>query len=935
MLEDIATDRTKFIEGAINFRYLSNGILNEKLKESNEALIEYVKSVYEFKKPDLKYYFFLLKKDIYSWVLEYISTYNLLEFIRLFNDINFKHLNQDILGDIYEHYLEQEKVTDKKSYRKLLGQYYTPKPIVRLMWLLVRNVLKKEKNRDLYEKNKPCLNILDPAYGSGTFLVEAILQSNQSALKKTINEKGKIFGFINDRGGDKKIEENLFGFELNPLSKSIADINLFFGLTEAYGADRLKPFPIKTIKLYRTDSYDLDYDDITEDKESEQMSVMHLFSEEIKNTIEEHSEIIKAKQQKYDIIIANPPYGHTKPNKFMKEQLIPFAYAENNFNKKGEEISFNWKTQLRKGEVPKFEKNRGKLYDNYGFFFGVADKLLKENGIICFITSNTYLSLPTYKWTRKYWLDNYTIHYIINFNKVGELHNSVFIPEADISTAIILLEKKKNIQKKTIKFLSLEKLPLTEKYNYICDSIKWVKPAKNKNHIKRFTIKNITEFQFEKLLIEDILNDLDYVFLIKDEIIKKIETDSFILGDLLKTKLGNKTGKNTLFINPDEKVLKKQISKFLETHSYKLRNYNKEIKKYNNKLMENSSHQFAKNIEEKIDKYLTIKGDKKELKKEVDLEYNEKNVKDIIVDIEPFVATKNAKMYYDFGISLSCLDSSGPREFIFKEFFEETEIKLILRLDRYKGIKAFVDSNNNFCINSFRVGLKLVNENINFLKSREDFLYYICCILNSKILKYYIAKRGIPVYSDYILPIKKISEKNVLVVKKVISKTKLIHKLKSDQNKFFNNKIDFVSDWFRNEIFSKIEIVNILENSKEREVLFSNEMTTNYYVEKASCILEEIILNDDIKIVCKTKEMAKAIFNKYLKNYEGNLQEKEILINKLELFEHESYLNLLQQINDKCNQVENEINDLVLDIYGISKEEKEKINQEIYQTDMI
>lgn len=512
MLEDIATDKTKFIEGASNFRYLSNGILNEKLKESKESLIEYVKSVYEFKKSDLKPYFFLLKKDIYSWVLDYISTYNLLEFIRLFNDINFKQLNQDILGDIYEHYLEQEKVTDKKSYRKLLGQYYTPKPIVRLMWLLVRNVLKEEKKRDLYEYGKPCLDILDPAYGSGTFLVEAILQSNQSALKKTINEKGKIFGFIKDRRDDKKIEEHLYGFELNPLSKSIADINLFFGLTETYGADSLKPFSIKTLKLYRTDSYDLDYEDINEDKKSEQMTVMHLFSEEIKNTIKEHSEIIKSKQQKYDIIIANPPYGHTKPNKFMKEQLIPFAYAEYNFNQKGEEISFNWKARLRKGKVPEFEKNRGKLYDNYGFFFGVADKLLNENSIICFITSNTYLSLPTYKWIRKYWLDNYTIHNIINFNKIGELNNSVFSPEADISTAIIVLEKKKNIKKEPIRFLSLENLSLIEKYNYICKSIKWLKPAKNKTHIKNFTIKNVNKFPFKELLIEDIRNDLDYVF---------------------------------------------------------------------------------------------------------------------------------------------------------------------------------------------------------------------------------------------------------------------------------------------------------------------------------------------------------------------------------------------------------------------------------------
>ena len=351
--------------------------------------------------------------------------------------------------------------------------------------------------------------------------------------------------------------------------------------------------------------------------------------------------------------------------------------------------------------------------------------------------------------------------------------------------------------------------------------------------------------------------------------------------------------------------------------------------------MENYSHQFAKNIEEKIDKYLIIKGDKKEFKKEVDLEYNENNIKGIVIDIDPFVATKKAKMYYDFGISFCCFEASGPREYIFEEFYYRIKTKLVIRLDRHKGINAFVDDKFNYLIDSFKIGFKhiTIKDKIDF--DYNDLNYFYCSIINSNLIKYYILKRGLQVKSVYVLPIKRISDKNVLAAEEVISKTKLIHKLKSDQNKFLDNKTDFESDWFRNEIFPKIEIVNILENSKEREVLFSNEMTTDYYIENARCISEEIILNDDIKIVCKTKEMAKAIFKKYLKNYEGNLQEKEVLINKLELFEHESYLNLLQRISDKCNQIEDEINNLVFEIYEITEEEQEKINQEIYQTDMV
>ncbi|WP_165983159.1 N-6 DNA methylase [Macrococcus brunensis] len=161
ILEDSASKTTKFIEGKINGRYISNGILEQKRKEGKDSLIKYFFNVFNFQQHDLKSYSFILSKDIYNWVLDSeddrISDL-IIELIRLFNDINFKKINQDILGDIYEHYLEQEEDnSSKKTYRRLLGQYYTPKPIVRLMWYLTRDVLKKSYNRDLYELNKDSL----------------------------------------------------------------------------------------------------------------------------------------------------------------------------------------------------------------------------------------------------------------------------------------------------------------------------------------------------------------------------------------------------------------------------------------------------------------------------------------------------------------------------------------------------------------------------------------------------------------------------------------------------------------------------------------------------------------------------------------------------------------------------------------------------------
>jgi type I restriction-modification system DNA methylase subunit len=178
-----------------------------------------VRDLFQFRRDDLRRYEFLLHRDIFSWVLDRIEPGLLIDLIRLFNDLNLKRLNQDILGDIYEHYLDQDRPKGEKSYRQLLGQYYTPKPIVRMMWLLVRTLLQRARGRDLYEADAAYLAVLDPCYGSGTFLTEAILHFNASALRKPITDDGRVFGFVRDRSS------GLASKFLHPLDKAGAKLS--------------------------------------------------------------------------------------------------------------------------------------------------------------------------------------------------------------------------------------------------------------------------------------------------------------------------------------------------------------------------------------------------------------------------------------------------------------------------------------------------------------------------------------------------------------------------------------------------------------------------------------------------------------------------------------------------------------------------------------
>jgi hypothetical protein len=553
ILEDSGTKGVNiFLKGEEAGRYLSNGILYEKFL--NGKLREYVNYIFEFKNEDLKQYHFLLKHDIYDWIISEIEEYTLLHFLKVFNEIYLKELDQDILGDIYEHYLQEDRDEEKgKTYRRMLGQYYTPRPIVRLMWYLINEVYNNKFERSLYPSNQKLLDILDPFMGSGTFLNEAVLHMKMADSGKKI-VKGEVFHFFKDRNKDKKIEESLIGFEKNPLSCSIADINIYFRLIKSFPPDRLKDTPIKDLNLLRTNSFDLTY--VKNNGNNQFQS--SLYSEEIKTTFIERGKIKDAKTKKYDIIVSNPPYGIIKPNVFMKEELIPFAYSEYNFDKNGNEIGFNWNS-IKKGKIPKIERNRGKLRDMYAFAYGVADKLIKDEGIICFITSNTFLSLPTYKWMRKYWLNNYTIHYIVNFNRIMEKSNSMFSPEASISTAIILMTKNKPDKNHKVKYLDISDLDsVKEKFDYF-NIIEWKEPAKNKNDILSFKTKNINDLKFKEISINSFLKNEDYELIKFDENLEKIkESTDFLINFGVWTN-GIITKEDNLFFDYNKKKLEKII----------------------------------------------------------------------------------------------------------------------------------------------------------------------------------------------------------------------------------------------------------------------------------------------------------------------------------------------------------------------------------------
>jgi len=887
ILEDTSTNTTKFVEGIRNGRYISNGILEEKRKEGTGALVKYFIEIFKFEQPDLKIYDFVLSKDIYNWILdldEYLITDLLVELIRLFNDINFNKVNQDILGDIYEHYLEQEEEeVSQKTYRRLLGQYYTPKPIVRFMWYLTRDVIKRNYGRDIYDKNENYLSVVDPACGSGTFISEAILQINEAASKFKINKDSKVFGFIRDRNENKRIEDNLFGFELNPLSKSIADINLFFALIQAYGGYSREEI-INMINVYRTDSLTLSPENEQEDSEFEE-KIMFLQNDIKKSYLQKYN-LNKAKKKKFDIVIGNPPYGPTKVNEEMRKNILPFAFPEYNFDERGNNIKFDWEKPANQGNVPIEEKNLGKLNDLYGYFFGVADVLCAENGVISFITSNTYLTIPSYKWFRKYILENYTIDYLINFNKVSEKGNSMFYPDAGVATSIIIMRKRVPKNRHEISYLDLSGIDnIKDKYEAF-SNIEWGNRTGklNKNDIKKFEVKELGKINFKTTPQSNFLENNDYVFSLGDtsemEVLDKIENQSIQITTYAAKNTGVDLGDLVLAQRtPDEveNVMKNLIFK-------------KELKGLKDTLKNHLISQFKTG--------------------KINMNFDSNKVVKFVYQkhLQPFGMKEIHYTYLDPDILWRARIKN--RANILDNPINSNQKLFLLERRAKEQILSLVTEENIIPQHGGRF-MYIVQSD---LLDSED-MYFLSAIINSKALQYLYKKRLIG-NKDILVP--KLENINKELKQRIINISKEMHLIEKTKFDYFN--IDLlecdIDDGNK---------VNLLNESSFWNLNINDGLIQDFKVENIQMDMEKecIYLNNSINLTINGDLNLMQLYEQ-IKEYTGNLLEKPLVINILKLTGTES--SYLEGIDERVAVLNQRLNELVYKVYNLTLEEIKIVN---------
>lgn len=248
------------------------------------------------------------------------------------NHYDFTDVDRDLLGDLYEKHLPKEE-------RKTLGEFYTPIQVV--------NFILDDLD---YTPDQPIENksVLDPATGSGTFLVQAA-----NRLVERLENKGTVDN--NPIQALETVQKNLYGLDLNPFAVNIAQINLVFQVIDLYkqAKEEDEDYSIENFKIYQTDSLKRGVDSKISGFHSD--AVIQRYQSD-----KERADAIKSDQ--YDIVVGNPPYVYYND--------IP----------KGQRETYN----------TAFENVAHSQYDILILFIYSVKDWLKPGGRVGYITSNKF-----------------------------------------------------------------------------------------------------------------------------------------------------------------------------------------------------------------------------------------------------------------------------------------------------------------------------------------------------------------------------------------------------------------------------------------------------------------------------------------------------------------------------------------------------------------
>jgi type I restriction-modification system DNA methylase subunit len=364
----------------------------------------------------------------------------------------FSVIPTEILGQVYEQFLgkvirltpsHQAKVENKPEVRKAVGVYYTPSYIVDyIINNTIGKALEEKSIGKKFNANHP-MRILDPACGSGSFLLgayEYLLRWYRDHYIEDGPEKyakGGKPALYQSKGGEWKLTtserkrillNHIYGVDLDSQAVEVTKLSLLLKVLEGESQESI----YNQLKLYKeralpdlsnnikcgnsligSDFYNGQQLGLYGDEEKYRINAFDWeeeFPEVFKSKVKESENRVEennAKPQKYgfDVIIGNPPYVNNR--NLSKNEKV---YFKNNY-----ETAYQ-------------------QYDIYVLFYEKAFRLLKSDGYVGFITSNKF-AITKYGAPLRKLMVNHKIITIVDVSQLGVFSNASTYPY------IVILQK--------------------------------------------------------------------------------------------------------------------------------------------------------------------------------------------------------------------------------------------------------------------------------------------------------------------------------------------------------------------------------------------------------------------------------------------------------------------------------------------------------------
>jgi len=331
---------------------------------------------------------------------------------------------QGFLKGLYENFY---KVYNAKAADRL-GVVYTPGEIVRFMIRSADWLCEKHFGKNLID---PGVEILDPATGTGTFIVELLehFRGDHAKLRH-------------------KYKEELHANEIAILPYYVANLNIEATYQAITG--QFAEYP----NLCLVDT--LDNVDALGIHAGHQFDLLGSLSDE---NIER---IKRQNRRKISIIIGNPPYNANQQNE-----------NDNNKNRTYAHIDRRIKDTYIKASTAQ----KTKLYDMYARFYRWASDRLGDEGVLAFVTNRSFIESRTFDGFRKQIALDFNELWLVDLGgdvrenpKLSGTKHNVFGIQTGV--AIAFLVRKRGVRKLSINYIRRPEDESAE------DKISWLGSAK-------------------------------------------------------------------------------------------------------------------------------------------------------------------------------------------------------------------------------------------------------------------------------------------------------------------------------------------------------------------------------------------------------------------------------------------------------------------------